>query len=402
MKHTLLLVSFALLTEPVHPQWARVGTYTGRVQTMVVHNTVMFAGTATSGVLRSSDHGTTWVAVNTGLTVTAVEELAVRDTILFAATWGGGVFRSTDYGEHWVPKNAGLTNNIVTALVRCNRGLFAGTWGFSADGVFRSTDDGETWTQVVNGLTMLDIEHLSACDSLIYASTWNGIFVSSNGGNTWQQPDSTVTYVEVVGVNAGERYAGTYGSGAFRSTDFGVHWIQVNNGLTDWDVETFAFTAWHVFAGTWGGGVCRSTDHGLNWTAINTGFGYNYVGCLLVADSFLYAGANDGVWRRPLSQILVGVDDDAPRQPTEFSLEQNYPNPFNPKTNITFHIANVDIVTLAIYDVLGREVATLVNEVRHPGTYTVDFDASELSSGVYIYRMQAGDGVRAMKLVVVK
>ena len=90
------------------------------------------------------------------------------------------------------------------------------------------------------------------------------------------------------------------------------------------------------------------------------------------------------------------------QQPSGYALSQNYPNPFNPATNIGFHIAEVSLVTLKVYDILGREVATLVNGVRRPGAYTVSFDGSGLASGVYFYRLQAGRFADTKKLLLLR
>ncbi len=88
--------------------------------------------------------------------------------------------------------------------------------------------------------------------------------------------------------------------------------------------------------------------------------------------------------------------------PVAFELLQNYPNPFNPTTNIEFRIANSGLVTLRVFDVLGREIGTLVNEVRPAGLYKVRWDASSLPSGVYFYQIHAGDYVQTKKLVLAK
>lgn len=88
--------------------------------------------------------------------------------------------------------------------------------------------------------------------------------------------------------------------------------------------------------------------------------------------------------------------------PKEFSLSQNYPNPFNPVTRFQFSIAAVQFTTLKVYDVLGQEVATLVDEVKQPGVYTVEWDASARGSGVYYYRLQAGSFTESRRLVLVK
>lgn len=86
----------------------------------------------------------------------------------------------------------------------------------------------------------------------------------------------------------------------------------------------------------------------------------------------------------------------------EFSLEQNYPNPFNPVTNINFSIPKNEFVSLKVYDILGREVKSLVSQHMTPGQYTVDFDASGLSSGMYYYSIRAGENVSVKKMVLVK
>lgn len=88
--------------------------------------------------------------------------------------------------------------------------------------------------------------------------------------------------------------------------------------------------------------------------------------------------------------------------PQEFALFQNYPNPFNPTTNIEYSIPNVGSVSLKIYDLLGREIATLINEVKQPGNYQIKFDGSKLSSGVYFYKLQFGNAVTIKKMLVMK
>lgn len=89
-------------------------------------------------------------------------------------------------------------------------------------------------------------------------------------------------------------------------------------------------------------------------------------------------------------------------QPFVFALFQNHPNPFNPATNIVFELAEPRLTTIKIYDILGQDVATLLNEQRPAGRYSVLFDASSLASGVYIYRLTAGSFVSTRKLMLMK
>ncbi|MHB8853117.1 MAG: T9SS type A sorting domain-containing protein [Ignavibacteriaceae bacterium] len=98
----------------------------------------------------------------------------------------------------------------------------------------------------------------------------------------------------------------------------------------------------------------------------------------------------------------IGAVNEPPQVLSNYTLEQNYPNPFNPVTTINYTIASKDFVTIKVYDVLGKEISTLVNEEELAGNYSVNFNASKLSSGVYFYRMQAGSFVETKKLILLK
>ncbi|MCL5028323.1 MAG: T9SS type A sorting domain-containing protein [Bacteroidetes bacterium] len=98
----------------------------------------------------------------------------------------------------------------------------------------------------------------------------------------------------------------------------------------------------------------------------------------------------------------VKIDNDKFSSPTNFSVSQNYPNPFNPSTQIKYSIPKNGLVTLKVYNILGQEVATLVNQLQKPGNYTVSFNASKFSSGVYMYRIKAGDFSISKKMLLIK
>lgn len=88
--------------------------------------------------------------------------------------------------------------------------------------------------------------------------------------------------------------------------------------------------------------------------------------------------------------------------PNYFSLAQNYPNPFNPSTSIKYSVPSAEMVTLKVYDVLGKEIAVLVNELKQPGFHSVDFNASSLASGIYFYRIDAGEFSSVKRMVLIK
>jgi hypothetical protein len=101
-------------------------------------------------------------------------------------------------------------------------------------------------------------------------------------------------------------------------------------------------------------------------------------------------------------RTATSVEADMADKATDFTLKQNYPNPFNPVTNFQFSIVNSQFTTLKVCDVLGREVVTLVNDVKQPGTYTVQWDASEVASGIYFYRLKAGSFIETKKLLLLR
>jgi aminopeptidase N len=116
--------------------------------------------------------------------------------------------------------------------------------------------------------------------------------------------------------------------------------------------------------------------------------------------SLLFDPNNDIVLKT--ATLVVGINNELNAIPEKFALHQNYPNPFNPVTNIKFDLPKSSFVTLKIFDMLGREVATLVNEKRDAGTYSVDWKAGEFSSGIYFYSIKAGDFNETRKMLLVK
>ena len=120
----------------------------------------------------------------------------------------------------------------------------------------------------------------------------------------------------------------------------------------------------------------------------------------------MYVATVGGVWKRPLSEI-VSVKQISNLVPDEFKLEQNYPNPFNPTTIIRFQVKDSRFVTLKVYDILGKEITTLVNEKLQPGTYEVPFSINQFSgyqqpSGVYFYKLIANGFIETKKMLMIK
>jgi len=124
---------------------------------------------------------------------------------------------------------------------------------------------------------------------------------------------------------------------------------------------------------------------------------------IFVNDSSVFAGMlRGGIWRARLSEVTAVRPRINSAMPKFFLLEQNYPNPFNPTTTIRYDIPKLSHVTLVIYDILGRQVEELVNGEKTPGSYQAVFNASNLPSDVYFYRLQAGTYHDTKKLLLLK
>lgn len=117
-------------------------------------------------------------------------------------------------------------------------------------------------------------------------------------------------------------------------------------------------------------------------------------------DLFISSFSDDNIVK--VSNLPVGVEDENNFVADDFSLEQNYPNPFNPSTSIQYRVSSISQVILKVYDVLGNEVATLVNEQKPAGSYEVKFNAEGLSSGIYFYKLQAGSLLETKKMILMK
>jgi hypothetical protein len=285
--------------------------------------------------------------------------LVVSGTNIFAGTLNGGVFLSTNNGTSWT--GTGLAGTDVVALGVSGANLLAGTSG----GLFLSTDNGASWNPVNNGL--------------------------SNG-----------TFVKAFAVSGTNLYAGTLYDGLFLSTDNGTSWNKVNNGLASTAVNALAVSGTKLFPGT-SSGVFLSTNNGTSWTEVNTHLTNANVGPLAIIGKHLFAGTEGGgVWRRPLSDMIASVDLAASQMPHEFLLHQNYPKPFNPSTTIRYGLPHKSQVSLTVYNTLGQQVAQLVQGEEEAGYHEVRFDASGLSSGVYFFRLRAGDFVSSRKLLLLR
>ncbi|MBN8571377.1 MAG: T9SS type A sorting domain-containing protein [Ignavibacteria bacterium] len=160
-----------------------------------------------------------------------------------------------------------------------------------------------------------------------------------------------------------------------------------------------------IFACTEKDGIFINQDLGQTWRNINYNLGLrSSVSRLFVSGNDLYGATyTNSVIKAPISN-LVGTNSISTEVPDKFTLGQNYPNPFNPNTVINYNLPVAGFISLKVYDILGNEVATLVNTRQNAGSYSEEFDAGyfKLSSGVYFYKLQSGEFSETKRMVLVK
>ncbi len=246
----------------------------------------------------------------------------------------------------------------------------------------------------------------------IYIGTSNGrIHVTTNGGINWST-QTGFPYVSDFWVdheNDDACYA-TFGGATvnkhvYKTTNNGQNWFSISSNLPNIGHSSIAIrhtSPRMIFVGT-DLGVFSSTNDGANWVSFNTGFPNVEVYDLKYKEGpalLLAATHGRGCFTFDLNTILsVG---NSSLNADDYALEQNYPNPFNPSTVIRYNLKDQQNVVLKVFDALGREVRTLVNEQKSPGSHSVSFDGSGLSAGVYYYRLNAGEYSDVKKMLLVK
>jgi hypothetical protein len=393
-------------------QWVQTSLDSVSVRCFATSGTNLFAST-TGGIYLSTNNGTSWTrtsAWSNGLLAASGNNLFTKavDTI----------YRSTNNGTSWI--SAGAWNGSLNALVASGENVYAG--GCKNDSpycypnVSISTDNGSSWRDVRKVLRS-EVISIAVSGTDVFAGDDDACCAMPNsiyqlvGDTAWVRigPDGRINCLAVSGANlfAGIEHIYFHNDHfVYRTSDYGVTWDTVNTGLSDSLVTCFAVNGSNVFAGT-AHGVFLTTNNGTYWTEANTGLRDSAITSITITGSFLFAGTAHGVWKRPLSEMIIDkVEPPSKELPTQYILNQNYPNPFNPVTIISYQLPVHSLVTLKVYDVLGRELATLVNEVEEQGYKSVKWDSSSasggLSSGIYFYRLTAGQFTDIKKLLLIR
>ena len=412
----ILLLCLLVNADILIAQWTKVeypdsNNKPGRI---VADSNYIYMGSNYSGLIRSSDTGVNWSYTGFGPAVIS-NILPTNKGIFISSYYNSGLYCSTDDCVSWNVSNSGLEGHAVEGIYEMGENLFVSNWkaamhggGYEPTGVYKSTNGGESWFAVNSGLqstSVLGVFDFESIDSNLFVGTPYGIYRSTNSGDTWALANQNHGFPSLTTRNClfalGQSLFAGIPGGVYRTTDYGANWIFINNGMTgETKVDGFAGYNSNLFAGT-SNGVYLSTNNGNVWQKINDGLTELDVKDVVVFKQNLFCRTTNYIWKRPLSEI-VSVEDITTEIPNTFTLNQNYPNPFNPSTTISFSLPTKEFVTLKIYDALGKEVITLVNEELNAGSYKNDWNAGNLSSGVYFYRLQAGIYNETKKLLLLK
>lgn len=366
---------------------------------------------------------------------------------------GGEIIRTTNAGINW--QRVLLDSNLRVKsfyFFDQNTGFAVGGSYASSGKLLKTTNAGLNWSVIINFMTpgFTHFYNIYFANTLTgYLSSYNGIFKTVNGGNNWDLlfyvadgPSDYLSYKKIHFFNINTGILLSDSGKIYKTTNAGINWqvFYLNSHLTFRDI-TFLNNLTGYAVG-FQGRVIKTTDQGSSWQEINIGtveslYSIKFTNLLtgyLTKDRGVLKSTDSGVsWQEVLQQNndsiyalcflnnelgyvtgtkgkvfktttggVIGINQISTEIPGKFNLEQNYPNPFNPTTNIKFAIPKFANVRLAVYDLLGREVESLVNRQLTPGVYEVNWNAAKFSSGIYLYRLITDEFSMVKKMSLIK
>jgi len=391
-----------------------------------------------------------WIQQNSNLSVDLRSISFINVNTGWIIGENGTIIKTTNGGTTWDSLNSGTTQNLRSVkFVNENLGWIVGT-----DDILQTTNGGSNWTfQTSTPTTLNDVDFLNGFTGWA-VGTVGRILYTTNGGTNWEQQTSGTMehFLSADFIDSSKGWCvGSNGSIYYTQTQ-GQFWAQQNSGTTQ-DLYSVDFINANTgFTVGYNGTIIKTTNGGTNWELKNSGttrdlFGIHFFDsskgwCVGSSGRTFYTQTQAEFWAEhntgvnktlndiqfpggmkeydDFSQGVIGyiagdggtilkttdgglfVNSNNNSIPDEFTLQQNYPNPFNPSTTITFDLPKSGFVSLIIYDVLGREVSILLNRKLTAGSYIGKWNAEEYNSGVYFYRLTAGDYVETRKMLLVK
>jgi photosystem II stability/assembly factor-like uncharacterized protein len=370
------------------------------IYSIMAKGDTLFAGTNWLGIIHSTDNGNSWYFGSNEMLSNIIYALINVGGTVFAGT-NNGLFLSTDNGANWSNIKGGLPDTSIMGFLAYDNYIMTYT---KAKGIYLSNDQGNSWIPANNGLTNENVHALIRINSSIFAGTDKGIYESTDNGTNWNSFNNELSnkIVNAFSINGNYFYAVTESDGFYYSTNSGLNWTASNGGLPSTTIRSIQTYGDTTFIGLKDIGVYFSTGKDFSWKNVYR-YGPNAtINTLAIFDGFLIVGCDgSSIWLAPISEI-TSIKNEKVQVPNNFFLFQNYPNPFNPSTTINYTVPKKSFVTIKVYDILGREVKTLINDEKPAGNYSVNFAANNLASGIYFYTIKAGSFVQTKKMVLLK
>ncbi len=419
MKKIFFLITFLLLISSIsNSQWvfqnSAIQTALGKI--FVFNDT----GYITSGreIQKTTNGGNNWTFL-VEFSYTLSSSYFLNSLTGYVVTSDGKINKTTTGGVTWQEYTSamnGPTYYHALYFVNENTGFIGGSGGFHSS----------VWT-LIKKTTNGGID----CFNVFYASNYghfrNFYFVNEIGyvvgdgprimkttnlGGSWfslvSPSSNNLGSVWFLDVNTGFVTGGVNSiSTIYKTTNGGINWQGYNFSINSPFTSIFFTNNSTGYVTADSGKILKTTDIGQSWNFLATNTPNRLNSIFFVDSNTGYAAGGSNNVPVILKTTngggnIVGINNINSEIPERFSLSQNYPNPFNPVTIIRFQIKRLSDVKLIIYDLLGREVATLVNEELKPGTYETDWDASNFSSGVYSYKIISEDYIETKKMVLMK
>ena len=358
----------------------------------------------------SEDGGRSWQKKHANGIGNFSGSVAAADNMIFAGT-DQGLYKSADFGDTWTKINNDYYGGRgLTAYDKNNVAFFTYT-GYAAVLVY-TTNGGDDWSSTPffgysRDLQLMDGGLVYACGDFYDTTTANRgyIYTSQDFGHNWNVIDTRYLMRKIKAVNKNIALALSDYS-LYRTTDSGNSWT-INMNSTDYFRSFGNFAFKDSLYGTLqiSYQLYNSNNAGQSWFLTGLSLPlwggmeimeYNNRGDLIVMNDLRLC-----IYRNE-SYSPGGKETPGSNLPLDFSLAQNYPNPFNATTRISWQSPVSGQQTLKVYDVLGREVAELFNGFRPAGNYKAYFNAENLASGIYIYRLTAGDYIATKKMILLK
>jgi photosystem II stability/assembly factor-like uncharacterized protein len=285
---------------------------------------------------------------------------------------------------------------------------------FGTERIFKTTNGGTNWIAQTSGTAnkMFSVYFINENTGWsVGGPSSPKVIKTTNGGTTWFTQPTTISTplysVMFADANTGWAVAGYLGGETIiKTTNGGDNWLSQSSGDNRYLRECYVKDPLTAFAVGESGKLISTTNGGINWLVNSTGSSVELWSIDFANDSIGYAIGSTVVLKTTTGGI-TWISSAGIKVPESFNLYQNYPNPFNPVTKIKFDImTNVNNenskVMLILYNVTGQIIETLVNEELKPGSYDVDFDGSNYSSGIYFYELSVADYRQTRKFILIK